>query len=134
MTSAQARSLAQIPREAANEARRHPAEGAVDTAVAAWRDIEAALVPLIGPLGFGALYQRCIALRSKEDPWLARAHRGVSGWDDFAALHVALGGRPDAEALVAHRELLRTLHEVLVSLLGEPLVARLLPVTQRGPP
>jgi hypothetical protein len=103
------------------------AEGAADAAVADWRDIEATLVPLIGKLGFVALYLRCIALRGKEDPWLRNAHEAGRGWDDFTALHVALRGRPDAEAAGAQRELLRVFHDVLTSLLGAPLVARLFP-------
>ena len=100
---------------------------AADEAVATWRQIEATLAPVIGKLGFGALYQRCVAMRSKTDPWLGAAHQGVSGSDDFASLHVALSRCTGEEAARAQRELLRAFHDLLASLLGEPLTAKLLP-------
>lgn len=111
------------------------AEGAeADAAFDAWRQIEAALVPVIGTLGFGALYQRCIALRCKQDPWLQAVHDGTLHGDDFNALHQALCTRSEAQAAAAQGELLRVFHEVLTSLLGAPLVDRLLPPIERGPP
>jgi hypothetical protein len=123
MMSTQVRRLSLVQR---TPARANPG-GAADEAIAAWRGIEATLVPLIGKLGFVALYLRCIALRGKEDPSLRKAHDAVHGWDDFAALHAALCDRPEAEAEDAQRKLLRVLHRVLTSLLGAPLVARLFP-------
>lgn len=99
---------------------------AADAAVAAWREIDETLSSVIGVYGFGALYLRCVELRSRQDPWLQDAQRGVSREDRFAALHAALSGRPRAEAEDAQRELLLTFHQKLGSLLGAPLAARLL--------
>lgn len=100
---------------------------AADDAVDVWRDIEATLVPIMGKQGFSALYLRGIAVRSRQDPWLQSALAGTPDADAFAALHLALCSREHAEAAVAQRELVRMFHEVLTSLLGAPLVSRLLP-------
>ncbi len=107
---------------------------AADGAVLVWRDIDATLSPIIGKLGFAALYLRCVALRTKSDPWLGAAHKGVNAPDDFAALHVALSRRTGYDAELAHHELLRTFHELLAALIGEPLTARLLPAWQPEAP
>lgn len=116
-----------------DEASRSPDEPRpeADEAVATWRQIEACLAPVIGKLGFSAMYLRCVALRSKSDPWLGEAHRGVIGSDDFAALHVALSRCTGDEAARAQRELLRAFHDLLVSLIGEPLTAKLLPASAK---
>jgi hypothetical protein len=99
---------------------------AADAAVATWREIGDTLSSVIGVHGFAALYLRCIELRSRQDPRLQDAQRGVSREDRFAALHAALSRRPRAEAEDAQRELLLTFHHKLGSLLGAPLAARLL--------
>lgn len=102
------------------------AQRVADAAVLTWRGVDAALSPVIGHLGFAALYRRCIYLRRLADPDLAAAHEGVAGPDDFAALHVALSQRSGPEADRAQRELVQTLHDLLVTLIGEPLTTRLL--------
>lgn len=113
----------------------HPeADGAADAAIEAWRQLEATLVPLIGRRGFVALYERCIALQSKQDPWLRHAHDSAQAWDDFHALQRTLGSRPGAQAALAQRQLLRVFREVLTSLLGAPLVAKVLGPIEGGPP
>lgn len=122
------------PRSSAAEARvptgRH---AAADAALAAWHEIKTSLTPVIGTLGFTAVYQRCVELRGIEDPWLAESHR-LSRSEDFAALHAALSRRPPAEAEAAQRELLLTFDRQLVSLLGAPLAARVLSSVHLGEP
>lgn len=107
-------------------ARLDDAQRVADTAVRTWRSIDAVLSPIIGQQGFAALYRRCIHLRREADPGLAAAHEGVVGPDHFAALHVALSQRTGAQAELAQRELLQALHDLLVTLIGEPLTTRLL--------
>lgn len=110
------------------------AQRVADAAVLTWRGIDAALSPIIGHQGFAALYRRCIYLRRAADPGLAAAHEGVVGPDHFAALHVALSQRSAAQAELAQRELLQSLHDLLVTLIGEPLTTRLLrPVPDATP-
>lgn len=103
---------------------------AVDDVIATWHDIAATLVPLLGKQGFGAVFLRAVSLQAGEDRALAGAYRDAPHCDDFVGLRRALEHRSVPEVNAVHRALFGSLRVVLVSLLGEPLCARLCPAPE----
>ena len=92
-----------------------------------WRDIEAALSPIVGVGGVDALYRRSIHLLRADYPWLeaARTDRLVPG-DLFASLQHALSQSSDDDSAAASGRLLDTFHDLLTTLIGSSLTERLL--------
>jgi hypothetical protein len=115
--------LASLVRLAADGA--HPARIA-DAAVAAWRDIEGALSPIIGPRGVAALYERSLYLTRADYPWLAAVYDDALKPDGFAALHKALLQQTSLDAAAANDVLLRNFCSILTNLIGASLTERLL--------
>jgi hypothetical protein len=103
-----------------------------DTAVASWRDIDAALAPIIGQRGVAALFKRSLYLTRAEHPWLSAVYEGALPPGEYAPLHAALSKQAGAQAAVAQGALLQTFHDLLGNLIGAPLTERLLrPVWDR---
>jgi hypothetical protein len=104
--------------------------------VQTWRDIDAALSPIIGPRGVAALYKRCIHLRRDDFPWLGAVYDGPLQPGDFDSLRTALSRQPHESIMAANIALFRTFSDLLTSLIGAALAERLLgPVwekTSRG--
>ena len=96
------------------------------TTAAIWRQIETALAPIIGQRGVAALYQRSLHLAAASHPWLAGVHQGAQATMDLALLESAFARQDSAEAAAAGRVLLRTMEELLASLIGGALSERLL--------
>jgi hypothetical protein len=94
--------------------------------LAIWEEIDDALTPVIGPLGLVALYRRTVRLASKQHPWLAGRDEGVLTDTDPAVLKSVLARRNSAEAAAGGNAFLNTFHELLASLIGPSLTARLL--------
>ena len=114
-----------------NSLRLVPAEGAdpqavADAAVAVWGAIDAALSPVIGPRGSAALYKRSLHLARAHHPWLAAAYEGAAHPGDYGALRLALSRQTAVVAAQAHEALMTTFQELLASLIGPSLTARLL--------
>ena len=95
-------------------------------AVATWRAMAQALTPIIGPLGFSALYGRALKLACDEHAWLAGIEGLATDSPTFPALHAALAQRPVVDAAAAHAGLLQSFCSVLSSLVGASLTERLL--------
>ncbi len=98
----------------------------VGATVEACQEIGAALRPIIGPRGVGALYARSLHLAGSSHPWLAELHKGDRSTMDLEALEAVLARQESAEARTGGAALLRTLHEVLASLIGHSLADKLL--------
>jgi hypothetical protein len=99
----------------------------VANAVAAvWREIDAALYPIIGHGGVAALYNRSLNLTRTAFPWLGRADAGLLASVDPAALKDALAEQTVEEAAAGGSALLDTFRELLSSLIGPSLTDRLL--------
>ena len=96
-----------------------------DHAMATWRQIGAALSPIIGTGGVGALYKRSLFLTRTRHAWLATVQTATPV-DDFSGLHAALALQSSAEAAAANGALLQTFHDLLTSLVGASLTERLL--------
>jgi hypothetical protein len=94
--------------------------------MAPWRRIGEQLVPLIGELGFCALFGRAARLLAARYDWIGAAATGKSAAALLAALEQAMAAVDPAEARVANAELLATFTRQLTALVGEALTARLL--------
>ena len=97
-----------------------------DACVAPWRDVHAALTPIVGAGGVAALYRRSLHLSHDEYPWMTDISERPQQTDDFAALREALSTQPRPQALAANRALLHCFFHLLTSLIGAPLTAQLL--------
>lgn len=95
-------------------------------AVAAWDAIHRAMAPVIGPRGSAALYHRTLHVARTTYPWLGAPCEAAAEPGDFAPLRRALASQAAVDAAAAHDSMLRTFFELLASLIGEPLTARLL--------
>jgi hypothetical protein len=94
--------------------------------LAIWEEIDDALTPIVGPLGLIALYRRTVHLAAAQHPWLAGRDEGVLTHTDPAVLKSVLAQRSSAEASAGGSAFLNTFHELLASLIGPSLTARLL--------
>jgi hypothetical protein len=97
-----------------------------DAAVTIWRDINAALSPLIGQRGVTALYKRSLYLSRGDYPWLAAVAEGALHASDFTSLRTALAQQTSANASAANGVLLNAFTELLTNLVGVSLTERLL--------
>jgi hypothetical protein len=88
--------------------------------------IDAELSPIISERGVAALYRRSLFLIRQDRPWLDPVYAMDAVPGDYEALRNALAQQDDAGALDGAHALLRTLHELLASLIGESLTERLL--------
>jgi hypothetical protein len=97
-----------------------------DAMIATLQAVDAALAPIIGPRGVAALYQRSVFLASGANAWLAALQDGVDGRIDLEALKTHFAQQPGADARAGGNALLQTFHDLLASLIGASLTARLL--------
>jgi hypothetical protein len=100
--------------------------GEVRQWMAPWRRIGEQLVPLIGELGFCALFGRAARLLAARYEWIGAVASGKSAAALLAALEEAMTAVDPAEGRVANAELLATFTKQLTALVGEALTARLL--------
>jgi hypothetical protein len=97
-----------------------------DAIVSRWRDIDAALSPIVGTRGVATLYRRCIFLAGKTHPWLMHGPPGDPPTLDLRALHALLADRDSAEARAGGELLLATFNDLIGRLIGTSLADRLL--------
>jgi hypothetical protein len=112
-------SLAQLAADGADAPR------IADRAVAIWRDIDAALSPIIGPRGVAALFKRSLLLTGTAHTSLVTAHDGADTLGDFAALRAILEQQSSANAIATNGALLQKFSDLLSNLIGESLTERL---------
>lgn len=94
--------------------------------VARWRQIDAALTPIIGRRGIVAIYKKAHNLTREDFPWLASTSEDDTSFDNFTSLHTALAQQTSAAILAANLALHRSFNKLLISLIGESLSERLL--------
>ena len=97
-----------------------------ESAVSTWRDLDAALSPIIGQRGVVALCKRSLYLTRADFPWLAAVDEGELKPDEFTTLQTALSQQTSANAAAANDALLRTFCDLLSKLIGASLTDRLL--------
>jgi hypothetical protein len=112
------------PRNDEDPAFAHPGE--VRPMMAPWRRMSEQLVPLIGELGFCALFGRAARLLAARYVWIDADASSKSAVALLAALEQAMGAVDPAEARIANAELLASFTRQLSAMVGEALTARLL--------
>lgn len=90
------------------------------------QDMGASLAPIIGQQGVAALYRRSLHLCVSTHPQLAHSYDSVLATMDLIALKSLLVEQNETDALFFGEALLTTLYELLTTLIGPSLTARLL--------
>lgn len=94
--------------------------------VSTLQDMDAALTPIIGQQGVVALYRRSLHLCASTHPPLVSTCDKVPSGMDLTALTSVLVEQSEADALFFGEVLLTTFYELLTTLIGPSLTARLL--------
>lgn len=90
------------------------------------QNMDTALTPIIGHQGVAALYRRSLHLCAANHPRLASTCDRVQAGMDLTALKSVLVEQSEADALFFGEVLLTTFYELLTTLIGPSLTARLL--------
>lgn len=91
-----------------------------------WRDIDRALSPILGPRGAAALLARSVLDTAVQYPWIGQFERDQVARPILASLGTTISEQDGPVALAASLSLLRNFQDLLSSLLGASLTARLL--------
>ncbi|MBD7922229.1 hypothetical protein [Xanthomonas bonasiae] len=125
---------------------RQAADGAEASTIATsvtstWRQIEQALIPILGARGVAALFKRALFLTKDRFPWLEEAFVATEASSEHAALDsfgLVLGQQSATTAAAGGGTFLSTFHGVLDSMIGATLTERLLQsvwvASSSGPP
>jgi hypothetical protein len=105
-----------------------------DSAVEVWRELDAALSPIIGRRGVAALFKRSLLLTAPAHPSLVSAHWVVETEGDFDSLRTTLKQQSVATAIAINGALLQQFIDLLTALIGESLTERLLQSVLDNPP
>ncbi len=97
-----------------------------DSAIAAWKDIAEALVPLIGQSAVTVLYRRCLVSVGLQRAWLPSVSAADLPENDWAVLHASVCRQTTKEASDACASLFVTFRNLLGSLIGPSLAEQLL--------
>ena len=106
------------------------ANAIVDT----WLAVDAVLVPIIGPMGVGALFRRSAHLSMREYPWLAAVQDGTAGPMDCAVLKSLLLLQSPTQSLAGGKAMLQIFYGLLMGLVGASLTEQLLRSVWHQPP
>ncbi|WP_415769315.1 hypothetical protein [Pseudomonas sp. LB3P38] len=90
------------------------------------RDMDVALTPIIGQQGGAALYRRSLHLCASHHPRLAGTCDRAPPGMDLTALKSVIVEQSETDALFFGEMLLTTFYELLTTLIGPSLTARLL--------
>lgn len=94
--------------------------------VAILQEMDAALTPIIGQQGVVAMYRRSVHLCAFTHPHLTGAEDDGQPRLDLIALNSVLVEQPPTDALLFGEALLTAFHDLLTTLIGASLTARLL--------
>ncbi|MFP7723545.1 hypothetical protein [Lysobacter sp. A3-1-A15] len=97
-----------------------------EVAISIWREIDAALAPIIGQAGVAALLRRSQYLVRGDHPWLASFQNDMPAVAAFESLRAALAAQSADECTRGNGALLQVFHDLLASLIGASLCERLL--------
>jgi hypothetical protein len=102
------------------------AEALAAAARRAYDDLARVSAPLIGQVGVEALAGRALHLAQREYPWLVQTREPEQAERPFTQVIACLERQDPAVAIEAAGAVFATLTGLLVTLIGEPLTARLL--------
>ncbi len=97
-----------------------------DAEIQLWAQMATQIISIVGEGGFDSLYARSVYLSQSTFPWLAASSGHSPSSHRFADLKTSLEGQPSALASEANCLLLTTFTDILATLVGEPLMARIL--------
>lgn len=101
-------------------------ENVAHAAIDLWERLAIQIVSIVGEGGFNSLYERSVFLTQATFPWLAAASQSTQADHRFAQLKMSLEGKTPAQTSAANSLLLITFTDILSSLIGEQLTARIL--------
>jgi hypothetical protein len=102
------------------------ANAIADAALLTWREIATRLEPLLGQRGVNVLFGRALYLTSKTFPWLAIVANNGEQMESHAHFKKCLQTRDATSAASASYALLENFTQLLETLIGKSLTARLL--------
>lgn len=97
-----------------------------DVIISMLQDTNASLVPIIGPKGVAALYRRSLHLCTSLHPHMVATYGSLVDPLDLTDLKTILIQQTQIDAVFFGEELLKALYELLSTLIGPSLSARLL--------
>jgi len=97
-----------------------------DAIISMFEDIDATLTPIIGPKGVAALYRRSLFLCTSTHPDYAERYKGLAAAMNLTQLRSLLSEQEKPDAVMFGEQLLKTFYELLATLIGRSLAARLL--------
>ncbi|MDO8449123.1 MAG: hypothetical protein Q7T10_10010 [Rhodoferax sp.] len=97
-----------------------------DAAIGYWSRMATQIILIVGDAGFDSLYARSVFLSQASYPWLATSSGASQTAPRFADLKTSLEAQTPAIAGEANSLLLITFTDILASLVGGPLTARIL--------
>jgi len=101
-------------------------EKVADVSIGLWEKVATQIISIVGEGGFDSLYARSIFLTRVTFPWLVDSSGSSQSPHRFANLQTSLEGQTPALIREANSLLLITFTDILASLIGEPLTARIL--------
>lgn len=101
-------------------------EHVADGIVATLQDVNTTLIPIIGPKGVAALHRRSLHLCTSLHPRLAGTYESLVVAMDLIELKSLLIQQTPADALFFGAQLIKAFDELLATLIGPSLTARLL--------
>lgn len=97
-----------------------------DAIASMFEDAQASLVPILGPKGVAALYRRCYFLCAAKHKQLAKTYEHLGVAMDLAELKRLLAINTKDDAVFFGKVFLKTFYQLLATLIGHSLAARLL--------
>ena len=97
-----------------------------DAAVAAWKAVAEALVPIIGQSSVTVLYRRCLVSVGATRTWLPAVTAADPPQNDWTVLHASVSRQTAIEASEACTALFAAFRDLLGSLIGPSLTEQLL--------
>lgn len=101
-------------------------ENVAYAAIDLWERLAIQIVSIVGDGGFNSLYERSVFLTQAAFPWLEAASQPPQTDHRFAQLKMSFEGKTPAQTSAANSLLLITFTDILSSLIGEQLTARIL--------
>lgn len=94
--------------------------------VAAWREIDTALCPIVGRLGVAALFRRSLHTTAIAYPWLGPASKSEEAGVEFELLMHVISQQGSSSAAAGGGALLEAFRSLLATMVGPMLTEQLL--------
>lgn len=122
----------QLHRQMIQDLKPRPTDKLVDAELALWEQMATQIISIMGEGGFNSLYARSLFLTASVYPWLTADSADPTTDQRFAQLRRSLEQQAPEQARAANRRLLTQFADILASLIGEQLTARILRAAWRN--